>query len=58
MYNKVESEQCFPATSAKSMTIFQACLKLVREEAGVQLSNRDSKHLTSMDQPIHEGGMQ
>ena len=37
MHNWVKSEQWFAITSAKSAATFQASLKLVREEAGVQL---------------------
>ena len=34
MHEKVKSEQCFVVTSAKRVAVFQASLKLVREEAG------------------------
>ena len=37
-YNEVKSEQCFAVTSAKRVAVFQASLKVVREEAGAQLS--------------------
>ena len=43
MQNKVKSEQSFAVTSAKRVAFFQASLKLVREEAGAQLSNNDNK---------------
>ena len=37
MHNKVKSKQHFAVTSAKGLAVFQASLKLVREEAGAQL---------------------
>ena len=33
-HNKVKSEQCFAVTSAKRVAVFQANLKVVREDAG------------------------
>ena len=39
-HNKVKSEQCFAVTSAKRVAVFQASLKVVREDAGAQLSKR------------------
>ena len=47
IHNKVKSEQHFAVTSAKRVAVFQASLKVVREEAGVQLSKRDNKCSTS-----------
>ena len=47
MLNKIKSEQYMAVISVKKVAIFQASLKLVREEAGVQLSNKDNKYLTS-----------
>ena len=41
--NKVKSEQCFTVTSAKRAAVFQASLKIMREEAGAHLSNKDKK---------------
>ena len=41
MHNKVKSEQCFPVTSAKRVMVFQASLKVAREEAGARLSKND-----------------
>ena len=56
MYNIVKSE-CFPVMSAKRVVIYKASLKLVRGEAGVQLSSKDNKHLTShRSKCLHEGG--
>ena len=34
MHNKVKLEQCFAVTSSEKVAVFQASLKLVREEAG------------------------
>ena len=47
IHNKVKSEQHLAVTSAKRVAVFQAILKVVREEAGAQLSKRDNKHSTS-----------
>ena len=47
IHNKVKSEQCFAVTSAKRVPVFQVSLKVVREEAGAQLSSKDNKHTTS-----------
>ena len=55
-HNKVKPEQHFAVTSVKRVTIFQASSKLVRGEAGAQLSNKDNKHLVSVDQNIYMKG--
>ena len=47
----------FPVTSAKSVAVLQAGLKVVREEASTQLSNTDNKHSTSQgSKHLWEGG--
>ena len=46
-HNKVKSEQHFAVTSAKRVAVFQASLKVVREDTSAQLSKRDNKHSTS-----------
>ena len=57
IHNKVKSEQCFAVTSAKRVAVFQAILKVVREEAGAQLSNKDNKCSTSQGSKcLWEGG--
>ena len=38
----------------KRVAVFQASLKVVREEAGAQLSKRDNKCSTSQDQIVYE----
>ena len=43
--NHVKSEQSLVVTSAKRVAVFQAILKLVREEAGAQLCNK-SKYMS------------
>ena len=43
IHNKVKSQQCFAVTSAKRVAVFQASLKVLREEVGAQLSNKDNK---------------
>ena len=56
-HNKVKSEQCFAVTSAKRVAVFQANLKVVREDAGAQLSKRDNKRSTSQgSNHLQEGG--
>ena len=47
MGTRVDSAQHFAVTSAKSVAVFQASLKLASEEAEAPLSNKDNKHLTS-----------
>ena len=47
MVNKDKSEQHFSVTSVKRIAIFQASLKLVREEAGAPFSSRGNNNLTS-----------
>ena len=47
MHSKVKSEQYFAVRRAKRVAVFQASLKVEREEAGTQLSNKDNKHSTS-----------
>ena len=57
MCNKVQSEQCFAVTSAKSVASFQASLKWVREEARAKLSSRGNKCWTSYGSKcLCEGG--
>ena len=57
MHTKVKSEQCLAVTSAKRVAVFQASLKLVRKEAGVQLPYKDNKQLTSQSSKcLQEGG--
>ena len=57
IHNKVKSEQHFTVTSAKGVTVFQASLKVVREEAGAQLSKKDNKCSTSQGSKLFcEGG--
>ena len=52
MHNKVKLEQHFSVKSSKMVAIFQAILKLVREEARTKLSNKEN--LT--DQNIEKRG--
>ena len=47
IHNKVTTEQCFAVTSAKGVAVFKASLKVLREEPGAQISNKDNKHSTS-----------
>ena len=47
IHNKVKSEQHFAVTSAKRVAVFQASWKVVREEVGAQLCNKDNKCSTS-----------
>ena len=47
MHNNAESEQRLAVTSAKRVAIFQASLKLVKEEAGAQIFKTDNKGSTS-----------
>ena len=57
LQKKVKSEQRFAVTSAKRVAVFQANLKVVREDAGAQLSKRDNKHSTSQgSNRLREGG--
>ena len=57
MHNKVKSEQHFAITSVKRVAVFQASLKVVREEVGAQLSNKENKHSTSQgSKHLWEGG--
>ena len=57
IHNIVKSEQYFTGTSAKRVAVFQASLKVVREEAGAQLSNKDNKCSTSQGiKYLWEGG--
>ena len=56
MYNKVKSEQCFAATSAKKVAIFQGSLKLVTEDVKVKLFNKDNKHSAFDGQTINMKG--
>ena len=53
IHNKVKSEQSFAVTSAKRVAVFQASLKVVREEAIAQLSNKN-KCSTSQGQNAYE----
>ena len=46
MHNKVKSGQSFSVKSAKRVPASHVCLKLVRKEAGAQLSNNDNKYST------------
>ena len=56
-HNKVKSEQCIAATSSKRVEVFQASLKVVREEVGSQLSKSDNKYSTSQgSNHLPEGG--
>ena len=55
MYNKVKSEQWFVDASGKSIAIFQPSLKLLREAAGAQFSNRDN-FLHPTDQTVYMNG--
>ena len=50
--HKVKSEQCFAVTSAKRVAVFQASLKVVREDTGAQLS----KEITSAPHPKDQTG--
>ena len=54
MHNKVKSEQCFAVLSVKRVAVFQAHLKVVREEATAQLSNKGNKHSTSQGSKTYE----
>ena len=57
MQNKVKSEQCFKVTTARRVAVFQASLKVVREEAGAHLSKRDNNNSTSQgSKHLQEGG--
>ena len=57
MQNQVKSEQWFAVTRAKWVAVFQASLKVVRQEAGAQLFNIDNKHLRSQgSKHLWEGG--
>ena len=47
MYNKVKPVKHFAITSAEKVAVFLASLKLVQEEAGSQISNKDNKHSTT-----------
>ena len=40
-----QSEQTFGITNAKRVAVFHVSLKLVREKAASQLSNKDNKEL-------------
>ena len=52
----MKSEPHLAVTSAKRVAVFRASLKLVRKEAGAQLSNKDNKCLTSYcTKCLHEG---
>ena len=54
---KVKSEQYFAAPSAKRVAVFQGSLKLVREEAGAQISKKKDKFSTSQESNhLHERG--
>ena len=44
---KLNQKQCFALPSAKRVAVFQASLKVVREDASAQLSNKDNICLTS-----------
>ena len=54
IHNKAKSEQCFAVTSAKRVAVFQASWKVVREEAGAQLSTRITNAQHPRDQNIYE----
>ena len=56
MHNKVKSEQHFAVTSAKRWAVFLESLKVVREEAGAHISNKDNKHSTSWESKHLWGG--
>ena len=47
MHSKVKSEHFFAVTSVKRVAVSHTSLKLVREEAGSQLYNKDNKCSTS-----------
>ena len=47
MCNKVKPEQHFTAVRPNTVAVFQASLKLIREEVGAQLPNKDNKYSTS-----------
>ena len=47
MHNKVKSEQHYAVISAKRVAVFQATLKLVREESRAKLPNRNNAHSPS-----------
>ena len=57
LHNKIKSQQHFVVTSANRVTVFQASLKVVREEAGAQLFNKDNKHSASQGSKcLQDGG--
>ena len=49
MHSNVKSEECLPVMNARRVAIFQASLKLAREKARAQLSDRDNQHSISDD---------
>ena len=56
MHNKAKSEQNLAVANAKRGAVFQASLKVGREEAGSQLSNKDNIRSTSQGSNCsHEG---
>ena len=50
----MKSEQHFAETSTKRGAVFHTSLKLVREEAGAQLSNNDKICSTSQGSNVYE----
>ena len=54
MHNKVKSEQCFAVTSAKSVAVFQASLKVVREDAGANSLTTITNIQHPKDQNVNE----
>ena len=54
IHNKVKSEKWITVTSAKRAAVFQASLKVVREEASAQFSNKDKIIQHPKDHNIYE----
>ena len=54
--NKVKSEQHFTGTSAKRVAVFQASLKVVREEAGANSPTKITKIQHPKDQNVYKKG--
>ena len=56
MCNKVKSKHSFAVTSTKRVTVFQASLQVVTEEARAQWSKKDNNHsIFQGSNHLHEG---
>ena len=56
MHNKAKSELHLVVRSNKRVAVFQASLKLVIEEAGSQLFNKNNNDQNPMDQNVYMKG--